>query len=48
MGGGTDMLDNLKQWVSESSKKRSGPDSHDNHYGYGMLQIEDLISASEN
>ncbi len=48
MGGGTDMLDNLKQWVSESSKKRSGQDSHDNHYGYGMLQIEDLISASEN
>ena len=47
LGSGTEMLDNLKQWISESSKKRSGQDSHDNHYGYGMLQIEDLISASE-
>ena len=45
--GGTDMLDNLKQWIADSSKMRDGQDSHDDHYGYGLLQIEDLIDASQ-
>ena len=45
--GGTDMLDDLKQWIADSSKKRSGQDSHDDHYGYGMLQMKALIDAAE-
>ena len=44
---GTDMLDDLKQWIADSSKKRSGQDNHDNHYGYGMLQMKALIDAAE-
>jgi len=44
--GGTDMLDNLKQWIADSSKKRSGQNNHDDHYGYGMLQIDALIEAA--
>jgi serine protease AprX len=47
MDGGPDMLDNLKQWIADSSQKRSGQDNHDDHYGYGLLQIKDLISASQ-
>ena len=47
MDGGTDMLDNLKQWIVDSSKMRSGQDSHDDHYGYGLLQMNDLIEASQ-
>ena len=44
--GGTGMLDNLKQWIVDSSKKRTGQDAHDNHYGYGMLQMDALIEAA--
>ncbi len=44
--GGTAMLDNLKQWIADSSKKSSGQDNHDDHYGYGMLQMDDLIQAA--
>lgn len=44
--GGTGMLDNLKQWIADSSKKRAGQDAHDNHYGYGMLQMDALIDAA--
>ena len=43
--GGTGMLDNLKQWIADSSKKRSGQNNHDDHYGYGMLQMDALIDA---
>lgn len=45
--GGTDMLDNLKQWIADSSKKRGGQENHDNHYGYGMLQMSDLLVESQ-
>ena len=44
--GGTGMLDNLKQWIVDSSKKSAGQDAHDNHYGYGMLQMDALIDAA--
>ena len=44
--GGTGMLDNLKQWIADSSKKSSGQDNHDDHYGYGMLQMDALIDAA--
>ena len=46
MGGGTDMLDDLKEWIATSSKMKNGQDSHDNHYGYGLLQIGALIDAA--
>ena len=44
--GGTGMLDNLKQSIADSSKKRSGQNNHDDHYGYGMLQMDALIDAA--
>ncbi len=46
MDGGTDMLDDLKQWIMDSSLAR-GDDGHDDKYGYGVLQIENLIAASQ-
>ena len=45
--GGTNMLDNLKQWIADSSQKRNGQDNHDDYYGYGLLQIKDLIATSQ-
>ncbi len=45
--GGTDMLDDLKQWIADSSKKKSGQENHDDHYGYGLLQMESLIDAAQ-
>ena len=48
-GGGTDVLDNLKQWIADSSKKKSGQENHDDYYGYGLLQMDELFSqASSN
>ena len=47
MDGGTDMLDNLKQWIVDSSKTSDGQDGHDDHYGYGLLQINGLLEASQ-
>jgi len=44
--GGTNMLDDLKQWIADSSLKRSGQNNHDDYYGYGMLQMDDLIDAA--
>ena len=44
--GGTDMLDNLKQWIADSSKKKSGQENHDDYYGYGLLQIEELLDEA--
>ena len=47
MDGGTDMLDNLKQWIADSSKPSENQNGHDDHYGYGLLQINDLIETSQ-
>ena len=44
--GGTDMLDNIKQWIADSSKKKSGQENHDDYYGYGLLQMDELISLA--
>ena len=41
-----DTLDDIKQWIMDSSKPKDGQTGHDNHYGYGLLQIEDLIEIS--
>ena len=41
--GGPDAISDVKQWISESS---TGQESHDNHYGYGILNAEALISVA--
>jgi len=46
MDGGTDMLDDLKDWIASSSKMKNGQESHDNHYGYGLIQFDALIQAA--
>lgn len=45
--GGTNMLDDLKQWIADSSKKQSGQETHDDYYGYGLLQMSDLLNAAQ-
>ena len=46
MDGGTDMLDDLKDWIASTSKMKNGQESHDNHYGYGLIQFDALIQAA--
>jgi|TARA_B100000315_G_C14564797_1_gene582368 serine protease AprX len=41
--GGSNAISDVKQWISESS---SGQESHDSHYGYGILNAEELISVA--
>ncbi|MDP6869812.1 MAG: S8 family serine peptidase [Candidatus Poseidoniaceae archaeon] len=45
--GGEDMIDDLKQWIMDSSQMKSDQTNHDNHYGYGLLKINDLIVQSQ-
>ena len=47
--GGQIAVENVKEWLMESSHPREGQDGHDDHYGYGLLQIGNLLdSASTN
>ena len=37
----------IKQALMDTSKPQPSQDGHDDNYGYGMLQIENLISSFE-
>jgi serine protease AprX len=39
-------INQVKEWIQQSSLKKSNQDGHDNEYGYGLLQIKDLIEAA--
>jgi len=45
--GGTDMVDNVKDWIMSSSKMKDGQQEHDDYYGYGLIQFDALIEASQ-
>ena len=42
----TDTVTQIKQLILNSVKAREGQEGHDNNYGYGLLQINDLLIAS--
>jgi len=44
--GDSGMIDDLKEWIITTSKMKENQDGHDDHYGYGMLQMKELINAS--
>ena len=45
-GGDQSTVQQIKEWLMESVKPKSGQTSHDNHYGYGMLQARGLLEAA--
>ncbi|MDC0055528.1 S8 family serine peptidase [Deltaproteobacteria bacterium] len=46
--GGGETVENIKQWLMDSVHPKSGQTDHDDHYGYGMLQILALLDAANN
>ena len=42
----SDTVTQIKQLILNSVKSRDGQEGHDNNYGYGLLQINDLLIAS--
>lgn len=47
--GGQEAVENVKEWLKDSSRPKEGQSDHDDHYGYGLLQIKELLdSASGN
>ena len=45
--GSSDSVIQIKQAIMDTSKPLPGQDGHDDDYGYGMLQIENLINSFE-
>tara|TARA_B100000925_G_scaffold85280_1_gene61026 strand:- start:290 stop:1429 length:1140 start_codon:yes stop_codon:yes gene_type:complete len=45
--GSADSVIQIKQAIMDTSKPLVGQDGHDDDYGYGMLQIENLINSFE-
>ena len=39
-------INQVKEWIQQSSLKKSNQEGHDDEYGYGLLQIKDLIEAA--
>lgn len=46
-GGSADTVDAVKRWLMESSRPQEGQVGHDDHYGYGLLDIEALLAAAQ-
>ncbi|HIG02970.1 MAG TPA: hypothetical protein EYQ53_01090 [Candidatus Poseidoniales archaeon] len=44
--GDSGMIDDLKEWIVSTSKPKENQDGHDDHYGYGLLQMTELINVS--
>ncbi|MDA1130585.1 MAG: S8 family serine peptidase [archaeon] len=44
--GSASTVNDVKGYIVESSKKQDGQNGHDNHYGYGLLQMDQLIIAA--
>ena len=41
---GRQSIESVKEAITQTSQMREGQDSHDDHYGYGHLRIDRLIS----
>jgi serine protease AprX len=44
--GGRATVEDVKEWVSESSLPTDGGSGHDDYYGYGRLRVDLLLSAA--
>ena len=44
--GSASTVNDVKGYIVQSSKKQDGQNGHDNHYGYGLLQMDQLIIAA--
>jgi subtilisin family serine protease len=44
--GSASTVNDVKQYIMDSSKKQDGQTGHDDHYGYGLLQMDQLIIAA--
>ena len=44
--GGSDNINAVKQWLMESAVPESGQVSHDDYYGYGLLNVSGLIEQA--
>ena len=43
--GSSDTVVQIKQAIMNTSKPLPSQDGHDDNYGYGMLQVENLIAS---
>ena len=43
--GGVSAIEDVKQLISETSQMKEGQNSHDDHYGYGILRVDLLIDS---
>ncbi len=46
--GGEGAIDDVKSRIMENSQMKDGQSGHDDHYGYGLLDIDALIDSFEN
>mgnify|MGYP001250222834 FL=1 len=44
--GSVSNINQVKEWMAQSSRPKANQDGHDDNYGYGLLQIEALIEAA--
>ena len=39
-------VETIKEWIQASVKPKESQNGHDDYYGYGLLQVEALITAA--
>jgi len=44
--GSASTINDIKQYMMDSAKKTEDQNNHDNHYGYGLLQMDQLLMAA--
>tara|TARA_B100000959_G_scaffold269504_1_gene315331 strand:- start:29 stop:1216 length:1188 start_codon:yes stop_codon:yes gene_type:complete len=44
--GGQSAVEETKQWLMDTSHPKDGQSGHDDHYGYGLLQIRALLESA--
>ena len=44
--GSASTINQVKQYIMDSSNKQEGQTGHDNHYGYGLLQMDQLFAEA--
>ena len=44
--GSASTINNIKQYMMDSAKKSEDQNNHDDHYGYGLLQMDQLLVAA--
>jgi hypothetical protein len=44
--GGSDNVDTVKQWIMNSAVPKEGQTTHDDYYGYGLLNVSGLVDLA--